>query len=74
MTRPTSTYRLQFRNGMTFDRAVEIVPYLKRLGISHLYASPVFSAAPSWESPAHEASPRELPSRSTAISSLSDVM
>lgn len=44
MTRPTSTYRLQFRNGMTFDRAVEIVPYLKRLGISHLYASPVFSA------------------------------
>lgn len=29
---------------MTFDRAVEIVPYLKRLGISHLYASPIFTA------------------------------
>ena len=39
-----ATYRLQFRNGMTFDRATEIVPYLKRLGVSHLYASPIFCA------------------------------
>ncbi|MCY1667927.1 malto-oligosyltrehalose synthase [Rhizobium sp. SL86] len=46
MSIPTSTYRIQFRNGMTFDRAVELVPYMKRLGISHLYASPIFTAAP----------------------------
>lgn len=39
-----ATYRIQFRDGMTFDKAVEIVPYLKRLGISHLYASPIFTA------------------------------
>lgn len=45
MTLPTSTYRLQFRDGMTFDRAAELVPYLKALGISHLYASPIFTAA-----------------------------
>ncbi|KQO74954.1 malto-oligosyltrehalose synthase [Rhizobium sp. Leaf262] len=44
MTIPTSTYRIQFRNGMTFDRAVELVPYLQKLGISHLYASPIFTA------------------------------
>ncbi|MFK3690811.1 malto-oligosyltrehalose synthase [Agrobacterium tumefaciens] len=44
MTIPTATYRLQFRNGMTFDRAAALVPYLKRLGISHLYASPIFTA------------------------------
>lgn len=44
MSIPTATYRIQFRNGMTFDRAVELVPYLKRLGISHLYASPIFTA------------------------------
>ncbi len=42
---PHATYRLQFRNGMDFDRAVDIVPYLKRLGVSHLYASPIFAAA-----------------------------
>jgi len=42
---PTATYRLQFRNGMTFDRAAALVPYLKHLGISHLYASPIFTAA-----------------------------
>ncbi len=44
MARPTATYRLQFRNGMTFERAVKLVPYLKTLGISHLYASPIFTA------------------------------
>lgn len=44
MTIPTATYRLQFRNGMTFDRAASLAPYLKRLGISHLYASPIFTA------------------------------
>ncbi|WP_045046990.1 malto-oligosyltrehalose synthase [Rouxiella chamberiensis] len=44
MNIPTATYRIQFRNGMTFDRAASLVPYLKRLGISHLYASPIFTA------------------------------
>ncbi|HFZ8993456.1 TPA: malto-oligosyltrehalose synthase [Citrobacter freundii] len=41
---PSATYRIQFRNGMTFDRAADLVPYLKQLGISHLYASPIFTA------------------------------
>ena len=41
---PVATYRLQFRNGMTFARASELIPHLKALGISHLYASPIFAA------------------------------
>lgn len=41
---PLATYRLQFRNGMTFDRATELIPHLKSLGVSHLYASPIFSS------------------------------
>ncbi len=41
---PSSTYRLQFRNGMDFDRAVSLVPYLDALGIGALYASPLFTA------------------------------
>ena len=44
MKTPTATYRLQFRGDMDFAAAVEIVPYLKQLGISHLYASPIFTA------------------------------
>ncbi|MCV0397261.1 MAG: malto-oligosyltrehalose synthase [Rhizobiaceae bacterium] len=44
MTVPTATYRLQFRNGMTFESALALVPYWRDLGISHLYASPVFTA------------------------------
>lgn len=44
MKTPVATYRLQFRGEMDFDAAAEIVPYLKRLGISHLYASPIYTA------------------------------
>ncbi len=46
MSLPTATYRLQFRSGMTFARAEALLPYLKHLGVSHLYASPVFAATP----------------------------
>ncbi|ARW15596.1 malto-oligosyltrehalose synthase [Komagataeibacter europaeus] len=41
-----ATYRLQFRGGMTLDGATALVPQLARLGISHLYASPLFAATP----------------------------
>ena len=44
MQLPTATYRLQLREGMDLPRAATIVPYLKRLGISHLYLSPIFTA------------------------------
>ena len=44
-TPPRATYRLQLRGGMDF-RGRGIVPYLARLGISHLYLSPPFAAAP----------------------------
>ena len=43
---PSATYRLQFRNGMTFDRAATLAPYLSRLGISHVFGSPIFQAEP----------------------------
>ncbi|MFB2553543.1 malto-oligosyltrehalose synthase [Ensifer soli] len=41
---PSSTYRVQFRNGVDFDAAIALLPHLTRLGISHLYASPIFTA------------------------------
>ena len=41
-----STYRLQLHAGFTFADAAEQVPYLARLGVSHLYLSPVLQAAP----------------------------
>ncbi|WEZ82106.1 malto-oligosyltrehalose synthase [Rhizobium sp. 32-5/1] len=41
---PSATYRLQFRNGVTFDTAIELIEKLRGLGISHLYASPIFTA------------------------------
>lgn len=43
---PASTYRLQFNRDFTFARAAQLVPYLSRLGISHLYASPLLKARP----------------------------
>ncbi|MCD0416402.1 malto-oligosyltrehalose synthase [Rubrivivax sp. JA1024] len=41
---PTATYRLQLTADFGFDAAAAIVPYLKRLGISHVYASPFMKA------------------------------
>lgn len=41
---PRATYRLQFHKDFTFADAREIVPYLDRLGISHIYASPITTA------------------------------
>jgi len=41
---PWATYRLQFHAGFTFHDAAAIVPYLKQLGISHVYASPYTQA------------------------------
>ncbi|XHX80047.1 MAG: malto-oligosyltrehalose synthase [Stenomitos frigidus ULC029] len=41
---PVSTYRIQFRQEYDFAAAMAIVPYLAALGISDLYASPIFKA------------------------------
>jgi len=41
---PNSTYRLQLNKDFGFDQAAALVPYLKALGISHLYASPFLKA------------------------------
>lgn len=41
-----ATYRLQFHKGFTFFDGAAQIPYLSRLGISHVYASPILMARP----------------------------
>ncbi|HTN60389.1 MAG TPA: alpha-amylase family glycosyl hydrolase, partial [Devosia sp.] len=41
---PRATYRLQLNRDFGFAQATAIVPYLARLGISHLYLSPILRA------------------------------
>ncbi|HEY0774242.1 MAG TPA: alpha-amylase family glycosyl hydrolase, partial [Nocardioidaceae bacterium] len=41
-----ATYRLQLHAGFTFADAEAQVPYLARLGVSHLYLSPILQAVP----------------------------
>ncbi|WP_237477619.1 malto-oligosyltrehalose synthase [Lichenibacterium dinghuense] len=43
---PRATYRLQFTPDFGFDAAADLAPYLAKLGVSHLYASPYFKARP----------------------------
>jgi (1->4)-alpha-D-glucan 1-alpha-D-glucosylmutase len=43
---PRATYRLQFHKGFGFADAAALAPYLARLGISHVYASPYLKARP----------------------------
>ena len=44
MTPFRATYRLQLRPGFGFREARELVPYLRELGVSHLYLSPIMEA------------------------------
>ncbi len=43
---PSSTYRIQFNAEFGFSDAVDITPYLSRLGIGDIYASPALTARP----------------------------
>jgi len=46
MNIPRATYRVQFHERFRLPDALALVPYLHELGISHVYASPVFAACP----------------------------
>ena len=41
-----ATYRLMLGPGFGFEQARALIPYLRRLGISHLYLPPSFQARP----------------------------
>lgn len=41
---PIATYRFQFHSGFTFEQARQIAAYLKELGITDIYSSPVLRA------------------------------
>lgn len=43
---PRATYRFQFNQHFRLADALALVPYLHELGVSHIYASPLFAAAP----------------------------
>ncbi|MGZ8517254.1 MAG: alpha-amylase family glycosyl hydrolase, partial [Chitinophagaceae bacterium] len=46
MFNPVSTYRIQFHKEFSFRDFAAIIPYLHQLGISTVYASPIFDAVP----------------------------
>jgi len=43
---PRASYRLQFHKGFGFRDAAALAPYLAKIGISHVYASPYLKARP----------------------------
>jgi malto-oligosyltrehalose synthase/4-alpha-glucanotransferase len=46
MLNPVSTYRIQFHKGFTFRHLEQVLPYLQKLGLKTIYASPIFEATP----------------------------
>jgi malto-oligosyltrehalose synthase/4-alpha-glucanotransferase len=46
MHNPVATYRIQFHKEFTFEDFNSIIPYLQKLGVSTIYASPIFEATP----------------------------
>ncbi len=47
MTNPISTYRIHFHKDFTFNDFEKVLPYLQKLGVSTIYASPIFEATPA---------------------------
>src|SRR6201987_4698605 len=41
---PLATYRIQFNSNFRFRDAISILDYLRELGISHVYSSPVLGS------------------------------
>jgi (1->4)-alpha-D-glucan 1-alpha-D-glucosylmutase len=41
---PAASYRIQFTPSFGFEDATQVIPYLAALGVSDLYASPIFKA------------------------------
>ena len=46
MYNPVSTYRFQFNKDFTLTHLDTLLPYLQKLGITTVYASPIFAATP----------------------------
>ncbi|GAC1416774.1 MAG: hypothetical protein NVS1B13_11980 [Flavisolibacter sp.] len=46
MFQPLSTYRIQFHKQFSFESFQAVLPYLKKLGVETVYASPIFTASP----------------------------
>lgn len=46
MFNPIATYRFQFHQQFTFAHFEKVIPYLQRLGVTTVYASPIFEAVP----------------------------
>ncbi|MGI4020909.1 MAG: malto-oligosyltrehalose synthase [Janthinobacterium lividum] len=46
MSNPVSTYRLQFHKDFNFEAFEKVIPYLQKLGVSTIYASPIFESTP----------------------------
>ncbi|MFC7000011.1 malto-oligosyltrehalose synthase [Rufibacter roseus] len=46
MHNPVATYRLQFHKEFSFADFERIIPYLQKLGVSTIYASPILAATP----------------------------
>lgn len=46
MFNPKGTYRIQFHKDFNFNHFENIIPYLEKLGVSTIYASPIFKSTP----------------------------
>jgi hypothetical protein len=71
---PRATYRLQLHGEFTFKDATALLPYLARLGVSHVYCSPYLRARPGskhgYDIVDHDAiNRRSAPARTSTTSS-----
>lgn len=57
---PVTSYRIQLNRNFCFDKAIEILPYLRRLGIEMVYTCPYFERVSGSENPYLLTSPLKI--------------
>lgn len=55
-----ATARLQFHKDFPLPRAIDLIPYFARLGITHLYASPLLTSRPGSRHGYDQTDPRHI--------------
>ena len=73
MNNPTATYRLQFHKEFTFKNLETLIPYLRKLGVSTIYASPVFKSTPGSTHGYDGVNPNEIDPEIGSVSQLKSI-
>ncbi|HEY2722675.1 MAG TPA: malto-oligosyltrehalose synthase, partial [Chitinophagaceae bacterium] len=71
---PANTYRIQFNKGFPLNLFEKIIPYLRKLGVQTIYASPIFQSVPGSDHGYDGTDPLQINPEIGSIEQLKDII